>query len=135
MSPNWFLGNRTLDPRLKWAQWCFTARPFWLREPQSARLTSGAKCKHVGSVIWGLNLVKASNFLLTFGFLTCFVLWCPQPPSLLFVKELGKPVINDQAEPAPTLMHAPSWMRPFPDYHCKTHKRNVKFELRDPDLV
>jgi len=24
------------------------------------------------------------------------------------VKELGKPVINDQAEPAPTLMHSPS---------------------------
>jgi hypothetical protein len=78
--------------------------------------------------------VKASNFLLTFGFLTCFVLWCPQP-SLLFVKELGKPVINNQAEPAPTLMHSPSGMRPFPDYHCKTHTRNVKFELRDPDLV
>jgi len=27
---------------------------------------------------------------------------------LLFVKELGKPVINDQAEPAPALMHSPS---------------------------
>jgi hypothetical protein len=71
---------------------------------------SGAKCKHVGSQIGGPSLVKASNILLIFGFLTCFLLWCPQP-SLLFVKELGKPVINDQAEPAPTLMHSPE---PFP---------------------
>ncbi len=45
--------------------------------------------------------MKASIFVLIFGFLTCFALWCPQP-SLLFVKELGKPVINGQAEPAPT---------------------------------
>ncbi len=78
--------------------------------------------------------MKASNFLLTFGFLTWFVFWCPQP-SLLFVKELGKPVINDQAEPAPTLMHSPSSMSTFPDHRGKTHKRNVKFEFRDPDIV
>ncbi len=23
----------------------------------------------------------------------------------------------------------------FPDIHCKAHQRNVKFALRDPDLV
>jgi hypothetical protein len=33
----------------------------------------------------------------------------PQP-SLLFVKELGKPLINGQAEPAPTFMRSPSRM-------------------------
>jgi hypothetical protein len=61
-----------------------------------------------------LSLVKASKFLLIFGFLTCFVLWCPRP-SLLFVKELGKPVINGQAERAPSLIRSSSWMSPsFP---------------------
>jgi hypothetical protein len=41
------------------------------------------------NIFISINLLKASNFFfsLTFGFLTCFVLWCPQP-SLLFVKEL-----------------------------------------------
>jgi hypothetical protein len=47
------------------------------------------------------------------------------------VKELGKPIINGQAEPAPTLIHSP----PFLDNNSKTHQRNVKFELRNPDLV
>jgi len=78
--------------------------------------------------------VKASNFWLIFGFLTWFVLWCPQP-SLLFVKELGKPVINGEAEPAPTLIHSRSWMSPCPGNNPKTHQRNVKIELRDPHLV
>jgi len=133
MSPNWFLGNWTLDPR---PNGVLLQDPFdsLCGEPQSARLTSDAKCRHVGSQIWGISLVKANNFLRIFGFLTCFVLWCPQP-SLLLVKQLGKPVINGQAEPAPSLIHSPSWMRPFSDNNCKTYQRNVKFELRDPDLV
>jgi hypothetical protein len=49
--------------------------------------------------------MKATYFLRIFGFMTCFVLWCPQP-NLLFVKELGKPVINGQAKLAPTLLHS-----------------------------
>jgi hypothetical protein len=78
--------------------------------------------------------VKASKFLLIFGFLTCFVLWCPQP-SLLFVKELGKPVINGQAEHASYSNTFTFLNEPFPHNNSKTHQRNVKFELRDPDLV
>ncbi len=57
--------------------------------------------------------MKASKFLLIFGFLTCFVLWCRRP-CLLFVKELGKPVIDGQAEHAATSIHSPSSMSPFP---------------------
>jgi hypothetical protein len=51
--------------------------------------------------------MKANKFFVIFSYLTCFVLWCPQQ-SLLFVKELGKLVVNGQAEPAPTLIHSPS---------------------------
>jgi hypothetical protein len=36
---------------------------------------------------------------------------------------------------APTLIHSPSWMRPFSHSNSKTHQRNVKFELRHPYLV
>jgi hypothetical protein len=134
MSPNWFLGNWTLvwsGPKGVLLQDPFDSL---CGEPQSAWLTSGAKGTHIGSEIWGISLVKASNFLLIFGFLTWFVLRCPQP-SLLFVKELGKPVINGEAEPAPTLIHSPSWMSPCPRNNPKTHQRNVKIELRDPHLV
>jgi hypothetical protein len=92
---------------------CKTLLTPYVENHNQARLTSGGKCKHVGSEIWGLSLVEASNFLLIFGLLTCFVLWCQQP-SLLFAKELGKPVINGQTEPAPTLIHSHSWMSPFP---------------------
>jgi hypothetical protein len=62
--------------------------------------------KHVGSELWGLRLVKASNFLLIFGL--CYgahnQVW------LGFLKELGQPVNNEQAEPAPALVHSPSWI-------------------------
>jgi hypothetical protein len=47
----------------------------------------------VGKTHFSFSVVKAYYFLLIFGFMTCFVLWCPQP-NLLFVKELGKLVIN-----------------------------------------
>jgi hypothetical protein len=103
-------------------------------EPQPSQMTSSAKCKHVGSEIWGHSLMKASYFLLIFGFMICFVLWCPQP-SFLFVKELGKLLINGQAKFAPTLIHSPSWMGPFFDNNSKMRQRNVKIELRDLDLV
>ncbi len=45
--------------------------------------------------------MEVNKFLLIFGFLTCFVLLGSQP-SLLFVKELAKPVINGQPETAAT---------------------------------
>jgi hypothetical protein len=57
--------------------------------------------------------MKANKFLLICGFLTYFALWCPQP-SLLFMKEFGKRVINGQAKLTTTLIHSPSRMNTFP---------------------